>query len=455
MSRVRFSWTFLVVLVLLLLRLGAPVTANFAFIALSVFALTGRTQAIQALTLSWLFSMLSPGIAPEASFAAVGRYAVLAAAMVSVLLRSRGLLSGGAGRIGRPVLATLLLGAGIVVHSLMFSPMPDVSILKAVSWTVAFATLLAAWAGLTDEARQRLERQVFGGLLVLMLVSLPLLVTGLGYLRNGTGFQGVLNHPQAFGPAMGLLAAWLGSRILALPRPPWRLVVLFVVSLVLIVLSEARTAGLALLLGLGVAAATGRALSRSPLREYLPGLRSRRVQLALALALMGAVAAGPFLGNRLSGYIAKRGDSANLVDAYDRSRGNKIDVMWQNIQAQPLRGIGFGIASDPFDMEITRDPVLGLPVGASIEKGVVFLAVWEELGLLGFVVFAFWLWMLVRRAARSGMTAFAVCMTALFMNFGESTLFSPSGMGMLSLVLITWSVSTGRMKAGRAGRPYG
>ena len=450
LTRFRFRWSLLAVLFLMAMRLWSSSTADIAFLLLAVYAITGRAQAIQALALSWLFSMLSVGVAPVPSMAALGRYAVLAGAAASVILRiGRGRALAGL-PVKRLVLITVVLGTGMMVHALFFSAVPDVSLLKAVSWTVAVATLLSAWSGLGAEARDRLEKELFGGLVLLLLVSLPLVMTGLGYLRNGTGFQGVLTHPQAFGPAMALLAAWLASRIVAEARPPWRLVVLFGLTLVVIVLSEARTAGLGLVLGLVVAALTGRMLSRQRMRDYLPGIRSRRVQLAMGLGLLAVIAASPILGEKLGSYISKRSDTSNVLDAFDRSRGNKVDVMWENIREHPLRGIGFGVASDPFDMDIARDPVLGLPLGASIEKGVVYLAAWEELGLLGFLAVMGWLWLLVRRAARGGMTPLAVCLTALAMNFGEATLFSPSGMGMLTLILVAWAATAQRGSAGRA-----
>lgn len=449
--RLRVRAFLLIALVLLALRLASSATAGAAFFLLAAYALTGRAQAIQALALSWLFSMLSPALAPEVPLAVLGRYAVIAGAALSVLLRTRRSRDSSGVAIHRLVLVTLLLGAGIVAHALLFSPMRDVSVLKAISWTVAFATLLSAWSGLGESARQRLERQLFAGLTAILLASLPLVASGRGYLVNGTGFQGVLAHPQTFGPTVALLAAWLGSRIVADRRPSWWLVGMFALCLVMIVLSEARTAGLGLLLGLLFAALTGRILARRKLRDYLPGLRSRRVQLAVGLGLLAVIAAGPFLGQRIGAYLAKRSGTANVVEAYDRSRGSRVEAMWVNIREHPLRGIGFGVASDPFEMEVKRDPVLGLPTGASIEKGVVYLAVWEELGLLGLLAVLVWLWLLVRRAARAGMTPLAVGLTALFMNFGEATLFSPSGMGMLSLILLAWA-ATARMPCKRGAR---
>ena len=438
-----------VLLVALLTRLVSAPNANASFLLIAAYAMLGRAQAIHALAFSWLFSMLSPGIAAEATAGLVGRYIVLAAAAVSVFLRSGMMLRNL--RVSWPVLATLLLGVSLVVHSLLFSPIPDVSVLKALSWTVAASTILSAWSGLGVVEQNVLARQVFGGLTVLLLCSLPLLELPLGYLVNGTGFQGVLNHPQVFGQTMALLGAWAGSRMLADSTPAWGLVVLFGACLVLVVLSEARAAGIAALLGIVLAAVAGNVLARRSIRSFLPGLRSRRVHLVVAVSLVAAILAGPALPDRLGEYFSKRTDSTNLAEAYDASRGALIEGMWANIQAQPWRGIGFGIASAPGDMVVDRDPILGLPTGAAIEKGVMPLAVLEEVGVFGLLAVLLWLWMLMRRAARGGgMTALAVFGTALLMNLGESVLFSPGGFGMLSLILIGWAASNGNEAAERS-----
>lgn len=422
------------------MRIASPSTANISYLLIGSYALFGRAQAIQALALVWFFGMISPGIAPDATAGSVGRYIVVATAAASVLFRS-GMLSR-AMRVSRPVLATMLLGVFLIAHSLLFSPIKDVSVLKALLWTVAASTLLAAWSGLSVVDRDLLARQVFGGLIVLLLCSLPLLVLPLGYLLNGTGFQGVLSHPQSFGPTMGLLGAWAGSRMLADSKPTWTMVALFGACLVLVVLSEARTAGIALLLGIVTAGITSQVLTRRSILGFLPGLRSRRVHLVIGLSLLGVLLAGSALSDRLDQYFSKRTDSSNLAAAYEASRGATIERMWGNIQTQPWQGIGFGIASYSEDMVVDRDPILGLPTGAAIEKGVLPIAVLEELGVFGFLAVMMWLWMLVRRAARGGgMTALAVFFTALLLNMGESVLFSPGGFGMLPLILIGWAAS--------------
>ena len=430
----------------LAMRILSTPTANLSFLVLAAYALLGRAQAVQALALSWLFSMINPGIAAEATQGAVGRYAVLLAAAASVFLRSwrfRNRI-----KVRPATLATLLLGLLFVAHSWFFSPMVDVSVLKAVSWALAMGTLIAAWAGLSADERETVAQFIFGGLVVVMLVSLPLLPLPVGYLRNGTGFQGVLNHPQAFGPTMALLGAWAAGHLLGVKRPPWLMVALAGTCLVLVVLSETRTAGLALIFGVGIAILLTPRLAGLPVRVALPGLRSKRTLSVVALALAGVVVAGAQLESVVTNFIAKSGraDATTLLDAYEGSRGKKIDEMWANITTKPLQGVGFGIASDPLEMDVERDPILGLPVSAAVEKGVLPVAVLEEVGLVGFLAVALWVFMLMRRSARGGLVPVTVGLTALLMNMGEATLFSPGGMGLLSLILLGWAFASSQAR---------
>ncbi|MBD8897432.1 O-antigen ligase family protein [Rhodanobacter sp. DHG33] len=422
--------------------IASSATGLLSLFLLSLYAMLGRAQAIQALALSWLLSVLSPGIAVQPNVAAVGRFAVEAGAMLSVVMagmRSSGVQSS---MIRGSVFATLLLGGGIIVHSLFFSEMPAVSLLKAISWTVTVCTLLAAWEGLRYQDRLRLERQLFGGLVVLMLVSLPLLPTTLGYLKNGAGFQGILNQPQAFGLTVGLLAAWAGGRILAERKVVTSNVVIFSIAVISVILSQARTAGLALILALIVSVVVGPWIARRRRGDFVPGFRNRRIQLAVVLVLIGAIGAGPLLGKVVHTYIVKRGTTTNLDEVYDNSRGKLIIPMLANIAERPFQGIGFGIDPDSDDFVIQRDPLFGLPIGAPVENGNIYIAAWEQLGIFGLIAVLVWIWMLLRRAVRrGGMIAMMVCMTALLENMGEATLFSPSGMGMLVLILITWATS--------------
>lgn len=428
------------------MRIASTPSANLSFVLLGGYALLGRAQAIQALALSWLFSMLGAGVAAEATASAIGRYAVLAGAVASVLMRS--VRMGRNFRIGPVNLATLLLGALVLVHSVLFSAMVDVSVLKVVSWTLVMTTLTAAWLGLKAKERETTSRQIFGGLIVVMLLSLPLLASPLGYLRNETGFQGVLNHPQAFGPTMALLGAWAASRMFAEKRPPWLVLGLVPACFVLCVLSEARIAGLSLLIGVAISVVAAPLLyGRSG--SIMAGLHSDRVKLVVLLLLTLGMSFSSLVTERIQSFITKRSDAVTVGEAYDNSRGYMLDRMLTNIYEKPLVGIGFGISSELWQMDVVRDEIFGLPVSAPVEKGVLPVAVLEELGLIGLFGVAVWIWQLLRRIARAGITPLCVSITSLLLNMGESTLFSPGGLGLLSLILLSWACSCGELRGRR------
>lgn len=440
-----------VVVLVIGLRLASAETANLVYLVLAAYTLFGRAQAIQALAMAWLITLINPGLAPESSLAAAGRYVVFFAAAGSVLARS-GFIS--KSKVRSITALTLGVGGYFLVHSWIFSLMPVMSILKAVSWTLVVTTLVTAWTGLVPSERQRLSEQLFMGLVIVLLVSLPLLLMPAGYLVNGTGFQGILNHPQAFGSTMAVLGAWTVARLLGDKHPSSLLLSLAVLCLVLVVLSEARTAGISLILGVVIASVVVLFFSNRKLGVLLPGIKSHSFQLMAFFALVGIIAASPILNALMMDFISKSGraDVSGLPEAYIESRGFLIEDMMVNIRQDPWFGIGFGIASEPSLMEISRDPFLGLPIGASVEKGVMPLAVLEEVGIPGFMLVAFWLWIVLRRSAMGGMAPLVVVLTILLINLGESTLFSPGGMGMLQLNLIGWAIALGldQQRVGRA-----
>lgn len=435
--KVGTTWiVYSMVLVAIFLRVASEATANVSFFLLAFIAICGVREAVQALALSWLFSMINPGLTPDASLDAVGRYLIVLAASFSVFVRYKPHLYQGPQK--RLILYTLGLGLFLLVHSMLFSAVPGVSVLKAISWTLTFTTLLAAWGRLERDQQERLVRQIFFGLTIVMLLSLPLIATALGYLRNGSGFQGVLSHPQAFGPAMSLLGVWAAMNLLALPRPSWNMVLIAGACLVLIVMSEARTAGFAFVGGIVSSLLLTSITTRQKVGVLFPGLRSARVALVLASSAVAVLAFAPQLSEQVSTYISKRSGQQEILEAYKQSRGGLIDPMWKNIEDRPLTGIGFGIASKPAAIKISTDPFFDFPVGAPVEKGVLPIAVVEEIGLPGFFIVLLWGWAILRRSLRGGGVAIGVLAGIALINFGEATLFSPGGMGMLSLVLLGW-----------------
>lgn len=428
-----------VVIVAIALRFIGGGSATLAYLLLGLYALMGRRQTVESLSVSWLITMVNPGIFPEIGYGP--RYIVLVLSAVSALWYS-GVGRGHSVRIGKKTLVTIVLGVFLVMHSILISRVPDVSVLKSMTFVLVFVTLISVWSGMRREERADATSFLFGLMILVLVVSLSTLMSEVGYFKNGHGFQGILDHPQAFGVFVSILAVWVTVDFFIAKRfSIWKVGILLL-SLVSIFLSEARTAGLGMLLGL-VAAFTVGAISRPRLGgKALSDLLKGRVLGAIVAVSACVIIMGTMIGDLLDSYLSKRNDvDGGLADVYEASRGGLIEDMLQNIEDHPLFGIGFGVSSVPDDMEVVRDPVTGFPLSAAVEKGVMPLAVVEELGLVGAVVVYAWILWLLWGAVKKGLKPAAIFLTVLFLNLGEMTFFSPGGMGLFHMIVATWAIS--------------
>jgi hypothetical protein len=145
-------------------------------------------------------------------------------------------------------------------------------------------------------------------------------------------------------------------------------------------------------------------------------------------------------------YFTKGGRDGNiesLGQGYEMSRGFLIARMLSNIEEHPFVGIGFGVSSIPEEMTITYDPIFGAPLGAPVEKGVLPVAIIEEFGFfLGGAIFAL-LGLILYFGFKLGPESFSLIIVFYLLNLGEAMLFSPGGMGMLLLILLSSVVARG------------
>jgi hypothetical protein len=452
LGRLRTSWTatalsqkvspyavlsaFWIPLIAVVLRLASSATGNASYVLIAAYALVGPRQAIVSLYLCWLFNMINHGLAPVAGLAAILRHLTIFCAFLSVLLHGSGRARGKADWL---VPATVVLCGYLIIHSLLFSQQTDVSLLKAISFSMTVVALTVGWSSLAEKERRLTELFLFGSLGAIAVASVPFVASPIGYYRNGQGFQGILVHPQNFGPSMAVLAALLMSQSLAGKKLRLSSGVLLAICVVSIYLSKARIAGLALVGGLvlGVGCEVIRAwLARRRSRE---SLRMSRLALGATIALLVAIAAGPWIASQLSDFIRKGSRAETVTEAALQSRGRKIDGMMANIEHHPLFGIGFGIDAGTDYFLIQRDPVFGLPVMATVEKGVMPVAVIEETGIIGALITYPWLLLLLFRAVRGGMITDTVFWSVLVTNIAEACLFSPGGQGMFQLIFAIWA----------------
>jgi hypothetical protein len=218
-------------------------------------------------------------------------------------------------------------------------------------------------------------------------------------------------------------------------------------SLVGVLASEARTGGIALI---GACLATvifGMLRSPTDFRAFLPGIWSSRFVGVAVLALAAALLSSGAVQSIASQFIGKNTQETELSVAYEASRGYIIREMQSNIEQRPLQGIGLGVQSQIHLMDVKVDEFTGLPVSAPVEKGVMWIAVFEEFGIvLGAAVLVWVLWA-TYRATGAGAALCGASIAYFLTNFGEATFFSPSAFGMLGLTIFYLSLAGAKRAA--------
>ena len=431
---VRQSWT---PLLLIAMRAVRGPTMTLAYLSLPIYSLFGRRQAILALTLVWLFNTLSHGFGIPPGWAAGYRHFTILAAGFSALV----LHAGRPPRSRCPVFLWLTAGLCglLIIHSLLLSRSPDISVLKSISFSVTLMALLVGWSSLDHVNADLAKRQIWGLLIMIAVLSIPLVGVSMGYMRNGRGFQGLLVHPQNFGPTMAFVATWLFARWLTGPIHPILAWGVLPLSLLWVYLSQARIGMLSFVAGAVAAVAL------EPLIGFMNRWRSFATTRKLRVALLGAVGvvalavAGRSITDKVGKFIGKGSEVGSLQEAFERSRGFLIERMKVNIEERPWTGIGLGVPSIEGSNErlIVRDPFFGIVLMAPVEKGVLPYAMVEEFGWPLAVLWFAWFAGLQLMACRAGVVNAAVCAAAIVSNVGEAAFFAPGGSGMLPLVLAT------------------
>ena len=210
-------------------------------------------------------------------------------------------------------------------------------------------------------------------------------------------------------------------------------------------MSATRTAGLAFVLATSVASVIF-FFNRSSVWSFI---RTFTIITTIILGLWAT------MSEQLIIFINKKDNVSNVLEIGEASRGVLVYPMIANISENPLTGIGFGVASIQSMRQVNRENIFGLPTSAPTEKGVMPVAVLEELGVFGLISVVLWLWIIMYRSFQSGFSTFVVATTVMFTNLGEASLFSVGGMGLLFLILIGWS-ATGRktVSTSSTGKEY-
>jgi len=430
-SRSEFKPRLVAVLsMLILVGILFPHVKSIAALALLPLALIDRNKALFALLALFLVRISNTAIVgPDPLLSTAAWMTSLAASTrlwVDFALQGRCKVARQLRSLTLFVLVALVLSAG--------SMSPAVSILKALGFFYIAGAILI---GITCQAPTKTTTLawLYAAWASILITSVPTLAfPEVAYFRDGQGFQGSLNHPQALGIFVAPLLAWLLAKSFSTRRIGLGSVTLLILVISILLLTRART-GIAsillgaILLGLFRTGATG---------SWVKGLARRKVFLLVlpSILLMSPVLYTEFREG-IDEYVFKSATSQGLDTAFEESRGFIILQAINNIENHPIKGIGFGISnSETHDFNIDVDPITGLPVSAPTEKANLLIAVLEETGIVGMVAFAAFFFSFLRVIANSGSIALAwAALTAVCTNISEMTFFSMGGFGTYTWII--------------------
>ncbi|MCS3697025.1 O-antigen ligase family protein [Salinibacter ruber] len=412
--------------ILLVVAWGTPNSLGVLICGgVALHALRGPRHAVEALgILAFLIVLGKTSIS-------LGRWLVLFAAFGRVLWD--GFLGRGTGDRSVPYFVyLLLLFYGVVlVLSLLASRFPVVSGLKVTSFTVGVGVTVTGFYR-TRHLRDYWLSWLFTLAVFILLASIPFYGLGAGYSRNGVGFQGILTHPQTFGPVLAPIAALLTGLYFFRRRTSTVVLLCMGLGWAGMYFSLSRTSMLAAALAGLVVVALGFAFKPDTWAVDLGRSLGRPIVVfgVFTVLTLGALQ-WTTLQSEFESFLAKGDGGGSLTTALEASRGNLMDRSMANFWDHPLTGIGFGAPSDParFANQLERGPY-GIPLSASVEKGFMPTAVLEETGLIGAALTILLLiFLFVPILQHPDPTLFWMAAASLFVNFGEMVFFSVGGMG--------------------------
>ena len=402
--------------------------------AITIHAMRGPRQSIEALTLLAFLLVVNKGLVNVGGYVSMFRWPILFAAFGRVIWDT--IIKNAP--VPRVLPLLMIFTLTIFLFALLVSFLPAVSILKVVTFSVGVGTILTCLHRTLYIRDYWLSWFTTIGLFILV-ASVPLYATPWGFMRNGVSFQGILVHPQIYGPIAATMTSFF-TGLVFFESSRSRLMQLGVaLGWLAIFTSQSRTSFLALFLSFLLVLIFG-FMHKKWQPQIVQALSRSTTLLIGAFAIFFVVLQWGNMQNGLVTFLLKDdGDaSSSITNALEDSRGWLIQRSMNNFYENPLTGIGFGVPSNPEAARVETG-FLGLPTGASVEKGFMPSAVLEETGITGAFFVVLLLITLIRPVLQyGGISLFWMLMTCVMINAGEMVFFSVGGMGLYIWLLMAF-----------------
>lgn len=312
-------------------------------------------------------------------------------------------------KIDKIIIFILIISFYFAVTSLFYSNNISLSMLKITSYVLP---LLAFYSSREIIQSKNLKAWVNKILIISLIMSLTLIFTSVGYLRNGHGFQGIFNNPNMLG-IISVISFSLNYTLTTNNKLKYFYLLLY---FFVVIISESRTSLLSMFVLMLI------------FLFFLENKRSIKILNLILCLLMGILIGLSNFRNSIIAFFQKGQQATDIL----HSRDGQLESLKIVLQESPIFGKGFGV------------PVMTNPINIDstiVEAGNLFIALIMFGGIFGLVLFMFFIfyWLKFIKINYIG-----IFLSTLLICMGEMVLFSSNSIGLWCSLL--WVISLDRSR---------
>lgn len=304
-----------------------------------------------------------------------------------------------------------------IVHSIFFSKFPVVSIFKIVNFSLTLIVILELSMRYTFSNLIDIYSVHFKCILLLTLIFVAIYPESVFHFMGdetridsfGLLFKGIFNHSNPFGQYLSISIIFLMITYKNQENKINQMFFIFL-GIIFLILTQSRTSFISFLSAL-----------------FLFLIFTQNFNIKIIAFIFFA-----FLFFQQSDTLLLIKDDTDISKSFSEiyfDARPQLLIIYRNILDNLPIGIGFGIPSvvDSFT-QVTEIPFLKIPLSMSSEKGNIFFALLEELGVFSIILF-YMLTLLIKHLAANKNIFLILLITIVFTNFGEYNFFSIGGNG--------------------------
>ncbi|QTN10577.1 O-antigen ligase family protein [Mammaliicoccus vitulinus] len=249
---------------------------------------------------------------------------------------------------------------------------------------------------------------------IMICISLLLIKSPIGYLRNGFSFQGILNHPNLFGIILVIGILTILIEMAVKNKISIMNIIIVLLGIYELILSNSRTSLLSFVVCLIVF------FMFSNIKK---SIKSISIITTFLIGILVYII--PTTNNFITNYIQKGQSSDQIL----LSRYGQIDNTLYVLQNSPVFGIGFGIPVNRTSFELN---------GFTYEAGNLFFGLLSYVGILGLCIYIFYLIYIIFIQKSINNLMLSLFLGSILINMGELVMFSSNNVGIICYVV--WGI---------------